>query len=105
MNALAMCFGFNVIVHCVDQPSLANVFNEPIGSVPTIHLSFHLDSHYNSIRRGDDPIIKGTLPLNEYEIGHDLDKVKLLMENKNDIVEDEEKEVSDDIVKFALKSI
>ena len=55
---------------------MANVFIDPIGSVATLHLSFHLDSHYNSIRRGDDPMYTGVKPLKQYKIGHDLDKVK-----------------------------
>lgn len=56
MNALASHYKFNTIVHQVDRPSMAQVFHDPIGKVPTIHLSYHLDGHYNSVRRGDDPV-------------------------------------------------
>ena len=50
--------------------------------MPTIHLSFHLNEHYNSVRRGDDPSIKGIVPVKEYPIGHDLEEVKILLQGK-----------------------
>jgi len=55
------------------------VFNDPLGSVPTVHLSFHLDEHYNSVRRGDDPCFKGISPIEEYPIGWDLNQIKELI--------------------------
>jgi len=82
MNALANCFKFNVIVHQVDHPSMVQAFHEPLGKFPTLHLSFHLNEHYNSVRRGDDPCFKNDSPITEYPIGHDLDKVKEMLEGK-----------------------
>jgi hypothetical protein len=73
MNALAKCLKFNAIVHKIDSPSMAHVFHKPIGSVPTIHLSYHLNSHYNSVRRADDPCMIGDAPIDKYPIGHDLE--------------------------------
>ena len=67
----------------MDNPSLAQSFIDPIGSVPTIHLSFHLNEHYNSVRRGDDPSCKGIIPVKDYPIGHDLEAVKILLQGKN----------------------
>ena len=75
-NALASTLKFNMIVHRVDTPSMAQIFHEPVGKYPTLHLSYHLNEHYNSVRRIDDPCIKGVCPLEEYEIGHDLEKLK-----------------------------
>ena len=76
MNALANCFRFNVIVHQLDNPSMAQIFHAPIGSVPTLHIAYHLGEHYNSIRRGDDTMIVGAPPVEFFPIGHDLDEVK-----------------------------
>ena len=55
---------------------MAQVFHEPIGSKPTIHLSFHLGEHYNSVRRGDDPVNRGEAAVVAYPIGHDLEMTK-----------------------------
>jgi len=74
MNALAQCYEFNTIVHQVGNPNMVQVFHEPIGSVPTIHLSYHLGKHYNSIRREDDPIIDNQAPIKKHVIGHDLEE-------------------------------
>mmetsp|Transcript_18474 Transcript_18474/g.31616 ORF Transcript_18474/g.31616 Transcript_18474/m.31616 type:complete len:332 (-) Transcript_18474:364-1359(-) len=82
MNALANSFKFNVVVHQVDNPSMAQTFFTPLGSVPTLHLSYHLGEHYNSVRRGDDPMVRGQSALDEYKIGHDLEKVKALLSGK-----------------------
>ena len=79
MNALANAYKFNVIVHQVDNPSMAQVFHEPIGNVPTVHLSYHLGEHYNSVRRKDDTCTTGYAPITEYPIGHDLEKIKKMM--------------------------
>lgn len=76
MNALAQRFEFNLIVHQVGNPSMVQCFHEPLGKFPTLHLSFHLDEHYNSVRRGDDPCMRGEPPITHYKIGHDLEKVK-----------------------------
>ena len=89
---------------------MANVFIDPIGSVATLHLSFHLDSHYNSIRRGDDPMYTGIKPLKQYKIGHDLDKVKKLLSKSGCIDEDQEEEskgmdLPADLISYALRQI
>lgn len=81
MNALANVYEFNVIIHQVDHPSMAQVFHEPIGVKPTIHLSFHLGEHYNSVRRGDDPVVRGEAAVVAYPIGHDLEKIKNKLKN------------------------
>lgn len=75
LNALAKAYKFNLIVHKIDSPSMGHVFHSPIGSVATIHLSFHMGSHYNSIRRSDDPCHIGDSPIEKYVIGHNLDKI------------------------------
>jgi hypothetical protein len=78
MNALAHVYKFNAIVHQVDNPNMVQQFHEPMGSVPTIHLSYHLGRHYNSVRREDDPMLPKTKPL---PIGHDLEKVRILVKS------------------------
>ena len=45
-----------------------------MGSVDTIHLSYHMGKHYNSVRRIDDPIKKDKSPIVYHPIGHDLEK-------------------------------
>jgi hypothetical protein len=45
-----------------------------MGSVPTLHLSFHLGQHYNSVRKKDDPC---NGPAIDQPIGHTLDIEKL----------------------------
>lgn len=41
--------------------------NYPWGTCPTIHLSYHLGEHYNSVRKQEDPCTDVPLP-----IGHEL---------------------------------
>jgi OTU domain-containing protein 3 len=89
MNALASSYKFNMVVHQVDHPSMVQCFHPPMGSVPTLHLSYHLNEHYNSVRRGDDVGTRGICPLKEYPIGHDLEKVKQTMKGVE--VKEEEK--------------
>ena len=55
MTALSEKLNFNVIVHQVGAPIMQQEFNPPMGSVPTLHLSYHLGQHYNSIRSLADP--------------------------------------------------
>ena len=69
---------------------MAQVFHEPVGKYPTLHLSYHLGEHYNSVRRADDPCVRGISPLDEYVIGHDLEKVKTLVSSKLEDGDDEE---------------
>lgn len=92
MNAMAYCFNFNVIIHQVDNPSIVQVFNEPITKFPTIHLSFHLNEHYNSVRRGDDTCIRGESPIQAFPIGYDLDKVKSMLQGMKLILNSGEEE-------------
>jgi hypothetical protein len=72
MNALANSKKFNIIVHQVGNPNMVLKFHEPMGSVPTIHLSYHLGKHYNSVRRIDDLVEPGKIPIIDKPIGHDL---------------------------------
>jgi OTU domain-containing protein 3 len=98
MNALANALKFNVIVHQVDNPSMVQVFHEPIGKVPTIHLSYHLGEHYNSVRRIDDTCIVGQAPIKFFKIGHDIENVKTLIGN----YKSDDHEQFKDIAQFAL---
>jgi hypothetical protein len=100
LNALAKAHKFNVIVHKIDSPSMAHVFHEPIGSVATIHLSYHMGSHYNSIRRSDDPCRIGDPPIKNYVIGHNLEQIQ---KDFKDIADEPKSKIrklikSDDIV-------
>ena len=94
MNALANAYKFNMIVHQVDHPNMVQCFHPPMGSVPTLHLSYHLNEHYNSVRRGDDEGHRGISPIKEFPIGHDLEK------NKGKYQEEEK---SDEVLEYALE--
>jgi hypothetical protein len=76
---------------------MVQCFHPPMGSVPTLHISYHLNEHYNSVRRGDDEGHRGIPPIIEYPIGHDLEKVKELMKGKP-IIQEEEK--GDDVFEY-----
>jgi vacuolar-type H+-ATPase subunit C/Vma6 len=69
---------------------MAQVFHEPVSKFPTLHLSYHLNEHYNSVRRIDDPSVRGISPLEEYEIGHDFENVKKLLGSKYGVSHSEE---------------
>ena len=91
LNAMAHCFKFNVIIHQTDSPDQAHVYHEPIGSVPTIHLAYHLGCHYNSVRRADDPVVRNEVPVLKYPIGHQMDSLRAALRGKelnHDIVAD-----------------
>lgn len=77
-----MVYQFNAVIHQVDHPSLMQSFIMPVGSVPTIHVSFHLNEHYNSVRRGDDPCTRGISPITQYPIGHNLEAIKALLKDQ-----------------------
>ena len=79
LQALSNIYRFNYIIHQVDNPIMA-FSNFPWGSVPTLHLSYHLGEHYNSVRLLEDP---GDGPV--MTIGHEL-KIKnpLPEENSNE---------------------
>ncbi len=72
ITALSKQFKFNAIVHQVGNPDLMIFNHKPPGSVPTIHISYHLGRHYNSIRRQDDDLDVGQAPVIYCPIGHDL---------------------------------
>lgn len=74
LKALALQYKFNVIIHQVGSPNVVNTFHEPLGSVDTVHLSYHLGKHYNSVRRVDDPVKRDQPPSVYFPIGHDLEK-------------------------------
>ena len=90
----------------VDHPTMIQKFHEPLGSVPTLHISYHLQEHYNSVRRGDDPLEEGVSPLLNFKIGHDLDQVKSLL--KGNTTFDFKKKpkdtgkIKDEVVDYAL---
>jgi hypothetical protein len=61
---------FNVAIHTVGNEILFQTFHEPLQSYPTVHLSYHLGEQWNSVRRGDDPMIKGkTIAFDDFNIG------------------------------------
>jgi len=66
LQALSVVYKFNYLVHQVDNPSMA-FGNYPWGTVPTLHVSYHLGEHYNSVRLLEDPCTGPALP-----IGHEL---------------------------------
>ena len=66
LTALSAVYKFNFIIHQVDNP-IMSFSNFPVGSVPTVHVSYHLGEHYNSVRRLDDPCNGVVMP-----IGHEL---------------------------------
>ena len=68
LTVLSLIYKFNYIVHQVDNPIMA-FSNFPWGSVPTIHISYHMGEHYNSVRLIDDT---GSDPAIAKPIGHDL---------------------------------
>ena len=65
---MSIKYQFNIIVHQVDHPIMA-FSNFPWGSVPTLHLSYHLGEHYNSVRLSDD---FSADPVTMHPIGHEL---------------------------------
>ena len=73
MNALSQIYKFNVIVHQVDNPSMAQEFFS-WGSVPCLHVSYHLGEHYNSVRLATDPCLDRR-PATEFPIGHELKEI------------------------------
>jgi OTU domain-containing protein 3 len=67
--------------------------NFPWGSVPTIHLSYHLGEHYNSVRKAEDPCTGPAMP-----IGHELkikEEVKQAVEKQVIVDQKEELKTSD----------
>lgn len=54
--AASRCFRINVVIHQLDNPRLEISFKP---TAQTVHLSFHGDAHYNSIRAMDDPCREG----------------------------------------------
>jgi len=58
------------------------VFVPPIGSVPTIHISYHMGEHYNSVRRFDDPGFRPAIS-GDFVVGHELEKVKQIKNGEN----------------------
>ena len=84
MNALAQIYNFNVVVHQVDNPGMAQEFF-PWGTVPTLHISYHLGEHYNSVRAQADPL---TGPAIAYPVSHILKEVEQPV-----VVEEEKKQV------------
>ena len=90
IQALSIKFNFNVIVHQVDNPIMA-FENFPRGSVPTVHISYHLGEHYNSVRLADDIEDGPAKP-----IGHELKPV---------IVEEQKDKLADIVVDSGVDQI
>jgi OTU domain-containing protein 3 len=68
IQALSAKYQFNIIVHQVDNPIMA--FNNfQLGTVPTIHVSYHMGEHYNSVRLATDLEGEG---VPAQPIGHEL---------------------------------
>ena len=84
IQALALKYNFNIIVHQVDHPIMA-FSNFAMGSVPTLHISYHLGEHYNSVRLiGDN---EEGVPAKA--IGHELKQI---------FVEEQEEEKKQSII-------
>lgn len=76
IQALSMLYVFNVYIHQLDTAAfmIKNYFGSHI---PTVHISYHLGEHYNSVRLKDD-LTSGILKDNVITIPEKLpgDKVK-----------------------------
>lgn len=106
LQALAMRYRFNVIVHQLDAP-IFSIANFDQDSVRTIHLSYHLGEHYNSVRLiGNYSFLHRPNPNNiddfstneqPAEIPHDLQKVP---ERLTKFKEEEEKKLQENGKKF-----
>jgi len=89
MNILAQLYKFNVVVHQVDNPSMAQGFHDwNDAEIPTLHVSFHLGCHYNSVRSIKDDL---SGPATNFPVGHNLKKIDL------DELQKEEQEKEDKI--------
>jgi len=82
MKVLSTILEINVMVHRVDGTSTVQGFHEPIENYPMVHLSYHQGVHYNSVRRGDDPLDKDIKPVKDYPIGTDLNQIKNMLAGK-----------------------
>ena len=100
IQALSVVHNFNCIVHQVDNPIM--VFsNYPLGTVKTIHISYHLGEHYNSVR-----LITDSCDGVPHVIGHELKLkepvVTMEEEKKEEVRDSNEIPTRLDIVKYAL---
>lgn len=71
MNALAQIYRFNIVVHQVNNPGMAQEFY-PWGSVPTLHISYHMGEHYNSVRSAQDTLAG---PAIDFPVSHILQEI------------------------------
>lgn len=62
LHAACQCLLINVFVHQVDGPRYILRCDDTSLACRTLHLSYHGDCHYNSVRRRDDPDV-GNRPL------------------------------------------
>lgn len=74
--ALAQKLKFNVVMHYPNRPHTIKAFHYPLGSTPTVYLAEHVDKHYNSVRRADDPQELGVAPAQMFRIGTGLESVQ-----------------------------
>ena len=72
----------------------------PWDEVPCLHISFHLDCHFNSVRREDDPC-NGD-PITKYPIGNQLKKIEQADQKK---VTPDPKKVTNDANKEEPKKV
>jgi len=82
LHALAMELSFNVVVHSVGNKRVEHLIHRPVDRFPVCHLSLHVGDHYNSIRRADDKMLRFHVPINQFPIGYDLEKVKKFLKGK-----------------------
>jgi len=70
---------FNLIIHQSGEPPLRQIFHTPEQNFKAFHISAHLQGHYNSVRRGDDPVTLYQVPFKTFPIGYDFEKVKSIV--------------------------
>ncbi|CDW88215.1 UNKNOWN [Stylonychia lemnae] len=90
LQALSLLYKFNYIVHQVDNPSMA-FSSFDWGTVPTLHISYHLGEHYNSVRLIEDPCNGPPLT-----IGHKLEIKNPMVNMENNDQEEEKKQPNND---------
>eukprot|EP00347_Sterkiella_histriomuscorum_P016120 403354413 len=106
LQVLSLIYKFNYIVHQVDNPIMA-FSNFDWGAVPTLHISYHLGEHYNSVRlledNGDGPVMP---------IGHELQIKNPIQENGSSngkLIEEEKKQpeslTMNELCQYALQQI
>ena len=78
IHALAKALKFNVFIHELTNVT-ERVFNMPYEEFEVLHISLHKGDHFNSIRRGDDPMEKYESPIRHFPIGYDLQRIQTII--------------------------